>query len=163
MAASSRSPFGHSLRSCPLSPARGDSFWVVLPPACPERGGGCEQSEQTEGLNRGCACIRQPLSQSASRRISSSPAGEPFGAPTNLTRSHAFGVFHMAKPYFTAHQRNFTLRKQDFTADESPLYPIPTTSAPIFSMNAQSCSTISIVGRFFFINSSSCMRLSRSM
>ena len=124
---------------------------------------GCEQSEQTEGLNRGCACLRQPLSQSASRRIASSPAGEPFGAPYNLTRSHAFGVFHMAKPYFTAHQRNFTLRKQDFTADESPLYPIPTTSAPIFSINARSCSAISMVGRFFFISSSSCIRLSRSM
>lgn len=93
----------------------------------------------------------------------SSPRGEPFGAPYNLTRSHAFGVFHMAKPYFTAHQRNFTLRKQDFTADESPLYPIPTTSAPIFSINARSCSAISMVGRFFFISSSSCMRLSRSM
>ena len=31
--------------------------------ACPERGGGCEQSEQTEGLHRDCSCLRQPLSQ----------------------------------------------------------------------------------------------------
>ena len=46
-------------------PARGDSFWVVLPPACPERGGGCEQSEQTEGLNRGFAICPQPLSRLA--------------------------------------------------------------------------------------------------
>ena len=28
------------------SPARGDSFWVVLPPACPERAGGCECNGQ---------------------------------------------------------------------------------------------------------------------
>ena len=40
---------------------------------------GCECNEQTEGLYRGCSCLRQPLSQSASRRIASSPAGEPFG------------------------------------------------------------------------------------
>ena len=40
---------------------------------------GCECNEQTEGLNRGCSCLRQPLSQSALRRIASSPAGEPFG------------------------------------------------------------------------------------
>ena len=31
--------------------------------ACPERGGGCEQSEQAEGLHRDCSCLRQPLSQ----------------------------------------------------------------------------------------------------
>ena len=43
---------------------------------------GCECNEQTEGLNRGCSCLRQPLSQSASRRIASSPAGEPFGCDT---------------------------------------------------------------------------------
>ena len=42
-------------------------------------------------------------------------------------------------------------------------HPTLTTSAPIFSMNARSCSTISIVGRFFFISSSSCILLSRSM
>ena len=41
---------------------------------------GCECNEQTEGLYRGCSCLRQPLSQSALRRIASSPAGEPFGA-----------------------------------------------------------------------------------
>ena len=50
--------------------------------ACPERGGGCECSEQTEGLHRGCSYLRQPLSQSALRRIASSPAGEPFGCDT---------------------------------------------------------------------------------
>ena len=47
--------------------------------ACPERGGGCECNEQTEGLHRGCSYLRQPLSQSALRRIASSPCGEPFG------------------------------------------------------------------------------------
>ena len=31
------------------------------------------------------------------------------------------GGFHMAKPYFTAHPRNFTLRQQDFTARVSAL------------------------------------------
>ena len=50
--------------------------------ACPERGGGCECSEQTEGLHRGCSYLRQPLSQSALRRIASSPSGEPFGCDT---------------------------------------------------------------------------------
>ena len=40
---------------------------------------GCECNEQTEGLHRGCSYLRQPLSQSALRRIASSPAGEPFG------------------------------------------------------------------------------------
>ena len=66
-------------------PGRG-AFWCALQTllhyACPERGGGCEQSEQTEGLHRDCSCLRQPLSQSALRRIASSPAGEPFGCDT---------------------------------------------------------------------------------
>ena len=35
---------------------------------------------------------------------------EPFGALYTLSRSHAFGVFHIAKQYFTARKRNFTLR-----------------------------------------------------
>ena len=95
LASPSCSPFGHSLRSCPLSPARGDSFWVVLPPACPERGGGCEQSEQTEGLQRGCSCLRQPLSQFALRRIASSPAGESLGGIHKL-------VYNLGGPPMTA-------------------------------------------------------------
>ena len=33
--------------------------------ACPERGGGCECNEQTEGLNRGFAICPQPLSRLA--------------------------------------------------------------------------------------------------
>ena len=74
-------PFRHGSRRDTF-PARGDSFWVALPPACPERGGGCECNEQTEGLHRGCSYLRQPLSQSALRRIASSPAGEPFGCDT---------------------------------------------------------------------------------
>ena len=50
------------------------------PKAVPVYGeSGCECNEQTEGLQRGFCCLRQPLSQSASRRIASSPAGEPFG------------------------------------------------------------------------------------
>ena len=76
-------------------PARGDSFWVVLPPACPERGGGCEQSEQTEGLQRGCSCLRQPLSQFALRRIASSPAGESLGGIHKL-------LYNLGGPPMTA-------------------------------------------------------------
>ena len=92
------------LRAVPLSathfvrvhfPARGDSFWVVLPPACPERGGGCEQSEQTEGLQRGCSCLRQPLSQFALRRIASSPAGESLGGIHKL-------LYNLGGPPMTA-------------------------------------------------------------
>ena len=43
-------PFRHGSRRDTF-PARGDSFWVALPPACPERGGGCECNEQTEGVS----------------------------------------------------------------------------------------------------------------
>lgn len=42
--------------------------------------------------------------------FASSPDGESFYALHNLSRSHAFGVFHIAKQYFTACKRNFTLR-----------------------------------------------------
>ena len=52
--------------------------------ACPERGGGCEQSEQTEGLHRGCCYLRQPLSLAYG-----SPAprkGEPFGLSLYCTK-----------------------------------------------------------------------------
>ena len=35
-------PFRHGSRRDTF-PARGDSFWVALPPACPERGGGHER------------------------------------------------------------------------------------------------------------------------
>ena len=147
MAASSRSPFGHSLRSCPLSPARGDSFWVVLPPACPERGGGCEQSEQTEGLQRGCSCLRQPLSQFALRRIASSPAGESLGGIHKLL--YNLGGPPMTAP--TSHLINFcqkprgrppvpttlqspalTRRKADFTARKRA-YSIPSSAVSIAS------------------------------
>ena len=58
------------------------ALYKLLHYACPERGGGCECNEQTEGLHRGCSYLRQPLSQSALRRIASSPAGEPFGCDT---------------------------------------------------------------------------------
>ena len=75
-------------------PGRG-AFWVVLPPACPERGGGCEQSEQTEGLQRGCSCLRQPLSQFALRRIASSPAGESLGGIHKL-------LYNLGGPPMTA-------------------------------------------------------------
>ena len=80
------SPSVCSLSFTDSSPASGGAFWCALQTllhyACPERGGGCEQSEQTEGLHRDCSCLRQPLSQSALRRIASSPAGEPFGCDT---------------------------------------------------------------------------------
>ena len=62
--------------------------------ACPERGGGCECNEQTEGLHRGCSCLRQPLSQSALRRIASSPFGEPFGAPLAKSCPRWRGKWH---------------------------------------------------------------------
>ena len=52
--------------------------------------------------------------------------GSPSPHHHNLFRSPAFGGFHMAEPYFTAHQRNFTLRKQDFTARGSAL-SLPST------------------------------------
>ena len=51
------------------------ALYKLLHYACPERGGGCECNEQTEGLHRGYSYLRQPLSQSALRRIASSPAG----------------------------------------------------------------------------------------
>ena len=35
-------PFRHGSRRDTF-PARGDSFWLALPPACPERGGGHER------------------------------------------------------------------------------------------------------------------------
>ena len=46
------SPFGHSHPFVSTFPVNGESFWVVLPPACPERGGGCECNEQPEGLKK---------------------------------------------------------------------------------------------------------------
>ena len=70
-------------------------------------------SELTEGLHLAAPCLLQPLSHGLRR--ASSPFGEPFGLRQqkqtrgrtasphlhNLSRSHAFGVFHMAQPYFT--------------------------------------------------------------
>ena len=61
----------HSERGAANAPFFVGKFVVIatpqsaLPPACPERGGGCEQSEQTEGLNRGFAICPQPLSRLA--------------------------------------------------------------------------------------------------
>ena len=100
------------------SPASGGAFWCALQTlmlslphrgrwllrskrrkelACPERGGGCECNEQTEGLYRGFCCLRQPLSQSALRRIASSPAGEPFWCalqtPAQLRRAANDGPY----------------------------------------------------------------------
>ncbi len=49
----------------------------AVPKACPERGGGCECNEQTEGLHRGCSCLRQPLSQTFG--LPAPRKGEPFG------------------------------------------------------------------------------------
>ena len=58
------------------SPARGGAFWrsansYVKPALKGEVD--MSVSEWTEGLHRGFACLRQPLSQSALRRIASSP------------------------------------------------------------------------------------------
>ena len=47
---------------------------------------------------------------SVSLRSPAPRKGEPFYALHNLSRSHAFGVFHIAKQYFTARKRNFILR-----------------------------------------------------
>ena len=71
------------------SPARGGAFWrsansYVKPALKGEVD--MSVSEWTEGLHRGFACLRQPLSQSALRRIASSPAGEPFGLPQSNLR-----------------------------------------------------------------------------
>ena len=59
-------------------------------------------------------CLSQPLSQSALRRIASSPSGAPFGAPYKLIRSHAIGrishgaaIFHIAKAIFDCASAQF--------------------------------------------------------
>ena len=67
------------------SPASGGAFWCSANSYVkPALKGEVDMSvsECTEGLHRGFACLRQPLSQSALRRIASSPAGEPFGCDT---------------------------------------------------------------------------------
>ena len=117
--------------------------------ACPERGGGFCEAKAGGVIKRPIAlCLSQPLSQSALRRIASSPAGEPFGAPyklrhkTNtgtasrplsLTNSRVHppsGGFHMAQPYFTLRKQYFTARKRNFTARVSALTaPAPPSSA----------------------------------
>ena len=38
-------------------PHAGTAFGLVLPPACPKRGGGCECNEQTEGLKKKVASL----------------------------------------------------------------------------------------------------------
>ena len=86
-------------------------------------------------------CLSQPLSQSALRRIASSPAGEPFGAPYKLRhktntgtayRPHSFtissahppsGGFHMAEPYFTLRKQYFTAHQRNFPAREACYFP----------------------------------------
>ena len=58
------------------SPARGGAFWCSANSYVkPALKGEVDMSvsEWTEGLHRGFACLRQPLSQSALRRIASSP------------------------------------------------------------------------------------------
>ena len=52
-------------------------------------------SEWTEGLQRGCSCLRQPLSQFALRRIASSPAGESLGGIHKL-------LYNLGGPPMTA-------------------------------------------------------------
>ena len=94
------------------SPASGGAFWCSANSYVkPALKGEVDMSvsEWTEGLHRGFACLRQPLSQSALRRIASSPArggafsalyklpyktnnGDGFPSPQlhNLSRSPAF-------------------------------------------------------------------------
>ena len=58
------------------SPASGGAFWCSADSYVkPALKGEVDMSvsEWTEGLHRGFACLRQPLSQSALRRIASSP------------------------------------------------------------------------------------------
>ena len=96
---------------------------------------GCECNEQTEGLHRGCSYLRQPLSQSALRRIASSPAGGPFGCDTICQDIRVNAQVGTRSPYslpfvilpvparspfrFIRHWRrstpNLTRRKADFT------------------------------------------------
>ena len=75
------------------------------------------RKRKPEGLQRGCCCLRQPLSQTfglpAPRR------GEPFVRLTTSLVHPPLGGFHIAKQYFTARQRNFTLRQQNSTVGGS--------------------------------------------
>ena len=75
---------------------------------------GCEQSEQTEGLNRGCACLRQPFSQSAFTAYCQLPAWGAFWCalqPHPFTRlwriSHGEAIFHCASAQFHPAQAGF--------------------------------------------------------
>ena len=82
-------PFRHGSRRDTF-PARGDSFWVALPPACHERGGGFRVAKAGGVINQLTSLrLFQPLRQSALRRIASSPAGEPFGLMQQKTRPSA--------------------------------------------------------------------------
>ena len=111
--------------------------------ACPERGGGCEQSEQPEGLKKKVAShgIVNPSVNPPYGVLPAPRPGSLLGVPYKLRHKTNTGTasrphsltnsrvhpppcgFHMAEPYFTARKRNFTLRKQDFTAGGSPLTP----------------------------------------
>ena len=109
--------------------------------ACPERGGGCEQSEQPEGLKKKVASHGIVNPSVTACAVPAPRPGSLLGAPYKLrhktntgtaSRPHSLtssrahppsGGFHMAEPYFTARKRNFTLRQQDFTAGGSPLTP----------------------------------------
>ena len=84
-------PFRHGCAAT-LSPFHGDSFWLVLPPACPERGGGfCEAKAGGVIKQLIALCLSQPLSHGL-RRASSS-CGEPFwcGANSNQKLSPQAG------------------------------------------------------------------------
>ena len=86
---------------------------------------GCECNEQTEGLHRGCCYLRQPLSQSALRRIASSPPGEPFGLPPTKSCPHEMGkvaasVTSSRKGNGSEQPSYFPLPPQSACADSSP-------------------------------------------
>ena len=93
------------------SPASGGAFWhftsLHIKPALKGEVGFAQAKAGGVEKESRFARYRQPLSLTS---FDSSPSGEPFYALHNLSRSHAFGVFHIAKQYFTARKRNFTLR-----------------------------------------------------
>ena len=99
------------------SPASGGAFWCLTNSRVkPALKGEVDANEMSR--RRGCSCLSQPLSQSASRRIASSPDGEPLARFTNsrikqttgtASRPHSFtsspahppsGGFHIAKAIF---------------------------------------------------------------
>ena len=71
-------PFRHGCAAT-LSPFHGNSFWLVLPPACPERGGGFCEAKAGGVINSLAAlCLSQPLSRLAATAPRSGSLSERF-------------------------------------------------------------------------------------